>query len=429
MTTTVTERPDVETPTLLRAGTLIDGISDTPIHDAGIVIRGNRIERIVQGTKAEAIAASGARVLDYRAFTVLPGLIDSHVHLNLPADGTPAQDAVKEPAGALVAASARAAEIALGAGITTLRDTGSFHTTAFELRRAIELGWSVGPRLLLCGPPMTITGGHCWFLGGEADGVEGVRHAVRELVRRGADWIKVMGTGGGTPNTRPWLPAYSQAELDAIVDEAHSRERKVTVHCLSSVAIGMAITAGADQIEHAGFALDARGGSAFDHAMAARMAESGIVVSPTVSVRKFVLESLIASGRTDEHTLDQIEQWKIRFSNGMEQFRQLYEAGVNYVAGTDAGWHHTPFDGLAEEVALIAECGPSAMDAIKSATSTTASLYGMQDSIGSIRPGLIADIVAVDGDPLSNLRALRDVRAVMANGVVIPPGGVAGPAQ
>jgi imidazolonepropionase-like amidohydrolase len=321
---------------------------------------------------------------------------------------------VLEPAGALVAASATAATIALAGGITTVRDTGSFHDTTFDLRRAVDLGWATGPRMLLCGPPVTITGGHCWFFGGEADGVDGVRRRVRELVKAGADWIKVMGTGGGTPNTRPWMPAYSQDELNAIVDEAHSRERKVTVHCLSSVAIGMAITAGADQIEHAGFAKDGRGASEFDEEMADRMARSGIYVSPTVSVRKFILDHLVATGGP----ADAISGWQRKFDNGMEQFRRLQLAGVNFVTGTDAGWHRTPFDGIAEEMALISECGPSAMDTILSATSRAADHHGLGDTTGRVRAGLAADLIAVDGDPLTDLRTLRNIRMVMSDGAL-----------
>jgi len=398
--------------TVIRAGRLIDGSGDAPLVDATIVVRGSRFESVLTGDAARAMLESGASVIDQRDRTVLPGLIDSHVHLNLAADATPAEQAVLEPAGALVAASATAAGIALAGGITTVRDTGSYRDTAFELRRAVERGWATAPRLLLCGPPVTITGGHCWFFGGEADGVDGVRRRVRELVKAGADWIKVMGTGGGTPNTRPWLPAYTQEELNAIVDEAHSRERKVTVHCLSSLAIGMAITAGADQIEHAGFARDGHGGSEFDEAMADRMAESGIYMSPTVSVRKFIMDHLVAS----DGSPDQIAAWQRRFDNGMEQFRRLYAAGVNFVTGTDAGWHRTPFDGISEEMALISECGPTAMETIVATTSRTAALYNLGNEIGTVRAGLAADLIAVDGDPLTDLRALRNIRMVMSGG-------------
>ncbi|GAB2467956.1 imidazolonepropionase-like amidohydrolase [Conyzicola lurida] len=403
--------------TVVRAGRLIDGSGDAPLADATVVVRGGRIESVLTGDAAARAIESATTVLDHRAHTVLPGLIDSHVHLNLAADATPAEQAVLEPAGALVAASASAASIALSGGITTVRDTGSYRDTAFDLRRAVERGWASGPRMLLCGPPVTITGGHCWFFGGEADGVDGVRRRVRELVKAGADWIKVMGTGGGTPNTRPWMPAYSQDELNAIVDEAHSRERKVTVHCLSSVAIGMAITAGADQIEHAGFAKDGRGASEFDEEMADRMARSGIYVSPTVSVRKFILDHLVDTGGP----ADAIAGWQRKFDNGMEQFRRLQLAGVNFVTGTDAGWHRTPFDGIAEEMALISECGPSAMDTILSATSRAADHHGLGDQTGRVRAGLSADLIAVDGDPLTDLRSLRNIRLVMSGGTLHTP--------
>lgn len=355
----------------------------------------------------------GADVLDHRGHTVVPGLIDAHVHLNLRADGRIAE-AAAEPEGVLAVTSLVNARVALASGVTTVRDIGSVGRTTFDARAGAAASGLLMPRMLLAGAPVTMTGGHCWFFGGEADGVDGVRHRVRELVRDGSDWIKVMATGGGTPGSIPWKPSYTQAELDAIVDEAHRRGRKVTVHCLSAAGISMAVVAGADHIEHAGFAIDGHGGSRFDPAVADQLAAAGIVVTPTLSVRSFVRDHYAATG-APRSTID---EWQVKFENGMRQFEGLARAGVRFAAGTDAGWHRSPFDGLSEEIALISECGPSSLEALRSATSATAEHFQLP-GLGRIRPGAPADLVAVDGDPLDDPRVLSRVRLVVRAGAVV----------
>ena len=185
------------------------------------------------------------------------------MHLNLPGNNTPFEETVREPDGVLVASAANAARVALKAGITTVRDTGGRGDTTFQLRRALELGLGRGPRMLLVGQPVTITGGHTWYLGGEADGMDGVRLKVRQLAKAGADWIKVMGSGGGTLNTISYMPSFHREELVAIADEAHRLGRKVTVHCLCAEALENAVAAGVDGIEHAGFIINEAGEQLF----------------------------------------------------------------------------------------------------------------------------------------------------------------------
>lgn len=368
---------------------------------------------IIAGVDAGHAAPDGAVVLDHRGSTLLPGLIDAHVHLNLRADGSTAET-IAEPDGVLVATTIANARTALAAGITTVRDVGSKARTAFDARTGAAASRFPLPRLLVAGPPVTPTDGHCWFFGGTADGPAEVRTRVRELIEGGADWIKVMATGGGTPGTVPWEPSYSQAELDAIVDEAHGRDVKVTMHCLSAEGMSRAVHAGADHIEHAGFATDGTGGSRFDPALADRMAAAGVVVTPTLSVRLFMRDHQIAIGASPET----IDAWQRRFDNGMQQFSRLYAAGVRFAAGTDAGWHRTPFDGLAEEIACIAECGPGTAEALRSATSATATHFGLAGH-GTVRRNAPADLLIVDGDPLADPRALGRVRAVLRDGVLV----------
>jgi len=194
--------------------------------------------------------------------------------------------------GVLVASSMNAARIALESGITTVRDVGGRGQTTFDARTALRAGYGYGPRMLLAGQPMTITGGHCWYFGGEADGVDGVRAKVRELAKAGADWIKVIGSGGGTPNTLSHKPSFLPEELMAISDEAHRLDRRVTVHCLCAKAIEDAVAAQVDGIEHAGFLVDEAYTQEYAPRIAELMAEAGIPVTSTLAVGYEIIEAM-----------------------------------------------------------------------------------------------------------------------------------------
>lgn len=187
--------------TVIRADRLIDGTGAAPLEHAVLVVEGASIIGAFQGEAPADLVPPDATVLDYPGCTILPGLIDAHVHLNLPGDGTVLEEAAKEADGVLVATSAFWTERALAAGITTLRDLGGARSTVFDVRRALELGHGHGSRILACGQPITITGGHTWYFGGEADGEDGLRLKVRQMAKLGADFIKVMASGGGTVNT------------------------------------------------------------------------------------------------------------------------------------------------------------------------------------------------------------------------------------
>jgi imidazolonepropionase-like amidohydrolase len=245
---------------------------------------------------------------------------------------------------------------------------------------------------------------------------------VRELAKDGADWIKVMATGGGTRNTMSWKASYSVAELAAIVDEAHNLNRKVTVHCLSARGIEGAIDAGADQIEHASFFVDAAGHQEFEPAVAERMAASGIAVTPTLSVRAFVVMKLEAESNRSPRRQADLDQWRLMLDGGLAQFSLMQQMGINFVAGTDAGWMYSPFNGLPEEMALMNEGGISALDVIAAATGKAADTLGIGDHVGRVAAGMEADLISVNGDPLTDLRRLNEVALVMSRGRVIRAG-------
>ncbi|MDT7727624.1 MAG: hypothetical protein QOI21_4200 [Actinomycetota bacterium] len=404
--------------TVIRADRLIDGTGAAPVQDAVLVVDQGKIVGTFAGQAPEGLVPADAEVLDLPGCTILPGLIDSHVHMNFPGNGLLLEDIMTEPEGVLVATATFAAAKALAAGVTTVRDTGCVHSTVFEVRRALELGHGIGPRILACGQPITITGGHTWYLGGEADGEDGLRKKVRSMAKLGADAIKVMASGGGTRNTTSHLPSFSPAEMNAIVDEAHRMGRKVTAHCLNARAIEIAVEAGVDQLEHAGFLIDEAANQKFDPAVAEKIANAGVAVTSTLAVGEYAVEAMRAKPELTKAEQEFLDHWSMMLEDNLNTFTQLHEAGVRIVAGTDAGWRFTPIDGLAVEIELLERAGLSSMQALVAATGNAAATLGVDDKFGTLAPGLAADVLVVGGDPLENLSALQDVRLVLQGGKV-----------
>jgi imidazolonepropionase-like amidohydrolase len=404
--------------TVIKAARLIDGAGNAPVDAPVIVIRGSKIDAVLQGEPPAAILEEADQVIDLPDCTVLPGLIDMHVHLNLPGNGRPFEQSAQERDGVLAAHTVIAAQRALDAGITTVRDCGSRTNTAFDVRRARDLGYVRASRMVLAGPPITITGGHEWYLGGEADGVDGVRLKVRSLAKMGADFIKVLGSGGGTPNTKSWMPSFQPEEFTALVDETHRLGRKITIHCLNGQSMELAAAAGADQIEHGWFLLDEAGHQEYVPAVADKVAAAGTAVTPTLSVGSYPIYATKAKEALTADDQAYLSRWERMLEENVSHVSRMYAAGVTIVAGSDAGWNHSPFDALPEEIALLCQAGIPSMAAIKAATSTAAAVMGRDDEIGSVRPGLQADLIAVVGDPLADISALRSLRLVMQDGAV-----------
>ena len=281
---------------LVRAARLFDGTGAAPVERAAVVVRGGVIHSVHAGPAPRGEWPADAPVLDLGAATLLPGLIDAHVHLTCPGDGTPFETTVQEPDGTQLALAYRNAETALRAGITTLRDCGSMRSTTLDLRRAQRLGYARLPRLHLCRWPITMTGGHCRYFGGEADGPEGMREMVRRLVRAGVDYIKIMGSGGGTVGTISSRPSYTVEELRAAVDEAHRLNRRTGIHCTCAAATRNAIAAGTDHIEHALFLTDEAGHQEFEPDVADALARTATVTG-TLCVGYYVLARLSPQAR------------------------------------------------------------------------------------------------------------------------------------
>jgi imidazolonepropionase-like amidohydrolase len=403
-------------PIAIRADRLLDGSGGPPLPDP-VVVAGETIIGVYQGTVPAGVLPEGATVLDYTGCTLLPALIDAHVHLNLPGDGTPFEQVVAENDEVLTAATASAAQDLVAGGVLTVRDCGSRGTTAFSVRRALQLGYGQGPRMLLSGPPITVTGGHTWYLGGEADGVDGVRRKVREVCKLGADWIKVIGSGGGTVNTAADQPAFTRQELAAIVEQAHRQDRRVTVHTTCAEALDDAISCGVDQIEHGLFLID-EARQQYEPELAARLAAAGIPVTSTMVVGYDVMRRIDAKPEPSANDKVLRGQRERMLADSLSQFRLMREAGVRFIAGTDAGWRYTGFNSLPSQLWLMTEAGMTGAKAIAAATGAAADVLGVSSVTGRLAPGLAADIIAVRGDPVDDIRLLSDVRLVIQAGTI-----------
>jgi imidazolonepropionase-like amidohydrolase len=403
-------------PIAIRADRLLDGSGGPPVADP-VVVAGETITGVYQGTVPAGVLPEGATVLDYTGCTLLPGLIDAHVHLNLPGDGTPFEQVVAENDEVLTAATASAAQDLVAGGVLTVRDCGSRGTTAFSVRRALQLGYGQGPRMLLAGPPITVTGGHTWYLGGEADGVDGVRRKVREVVKLGADWIKVIGSGGGTVNTAADQPAFTREELAAIVEQAHRQDRRVTVHTTCAEALDDAIACGADQIEHGLFLID-EARQHYEPGVGTRLAASGIPVTSTMVVGYDVMRRIDAKPEPSANDKVLRGQRERMLADSLSQFRFMREAGVRFIAGTDGGWRYTGFNSLPSQLWLMTEAGMTGAEAIAAATGAAADVLGVSSVTGRLAPGLAADVIAVRGNPLDDIRLLSDVRLVIQAGTI-----------
>jgi len=369
-----------------------DGVADNPVA-ASLTLHDGLITSVDS-------PSSSANSLDLAGCTIIPGLIEGHAHLcfNAASDWRAVYDA--DTPATMALRMAQNGRRMLEAGITTVRDLGAPTALSIEIREAFASGLATGPRLLVAGAPITTTGGHCWFMGGEADGELGIRKAVREHVKAGVDWIKVMATGGNmTPRTNTFAPQFTVPELRACIEEAHRLRRKVTAHAHGSVGIRVATEAGVDMIEHCSFT--APGGYDYEPADGARIAAAQIGVSPTISIGYL---------RWPDDGLRK---------RRAEIMRDLLAQNCNVLMSTDCGIPGVPHEALGAAIKVLADMSElTPVEALRLATSTSARLLDLPDR-GVIAPGRGADLLIVQGDPTKDLSALERVRYVFKGGQLV----------
>lgn len=378
---------------------IIDGKGDA-VNRGFIVINGNRIEQVGKGQGLPG--GKGDEVVDLDGRTVLPGMIDCHVHVCIDGSADPLQSVGKDSDLLLIMKAARHAHLSLLSGVTALRDLGSKNGVSLALRDAVNLGITVGPRMICCGQAICITGGQGWEFSREADGVDEVRKAVREQLRMGANFIKLMATGGVmTPGIEAGAPQFSYDELKAGVEEAHKAGRKTAAHAQGNQGIKDSLRAGLDSIEH-GIFLD-------DEAIALFLEKKAVLV-PTLSAPFHILDKGEKSGIPNFV----IEKTKKVKDTHIESVKKAHEAGIPIAMGADAG---TPFNRHGEnlrELELLVGIGLSPMEAIVSATRTASETLGLGDQIGTLEKGKMADLIVVEGDPLKDITILQKKEKIVA---------------
>jgi imidazolonepropionase-like amidohydrolase len=396
---------------VIHAGRLLDVKTGKTLSNQTIIIQGDRISQV--GGIRDQLLPRDATVIELPDATVLPGLIDAHTHLTMNPNFGYSMLANSTARQALI--GAHNARVTLEAGFTTVRNVGAFNYSDVALRDAINAGDVPGPRMLVSGPPLSITGGHCdnnllpfedhATNPGVADGVEAVQHKTREIIKYGADLIKICATGGVLSHgDNPQASQYTLEEMKAIVADAHRLGRKVAAHAHGAQGIVWAAQAGVDSIEH---------GSYIDDAGIAEMKKDGTYLVPTLYLMDWFFENAEKIGTPAELVAKGREVMPAARKN----VARAFAAGVKVGFGTDAAVY--PHGLNAHEFAVMVKLGLSPLAAIQAATVNDADLLGWSDRVGTIEAGKFADIVAVDGDPLADVTTLERVKFVMKGGEVV----------
>jgi imidazolonepropionase-like amidohydrolase len=404
----------------LVGGKLIDGSGKNPIADATVLVDGKVVSET--GRKGKVKIPEGCRVIDVSGKTVMPGLIDLHVHLSM------GERDVLVPSAALPPTLGQSltfvgikgfahARRSLHMGFTTLRDVGDVGFLSVALRDTVAAGLVEGPRVVASGQFLTTTGGHadalpCWVKRDDeeanvADGREGVLRAVRRQIKMKTDWIKFFATGGIMD---PWdEQEFNDQEIETLVQESHDKGRRVCAHCMHPKGTLAAVRAGIDTVEH---------GSNLTEGIIELMLKKGTVLVPTLYAPYANVH------RGAEYGLPKIytERCKPIFENHVKSFQRALKAGVKMALGTDCGYTPCIHGTNAFELELLVKYGMSPMDALLCATRNAADALGMGGTLGTVKKGNWADLIVIDGNPLKDIRVLQEkekIVLVMKEGAVV----------
>jgi imidazolonepropionase-like amidohydrolase len=378
-------------------GQVIDGRGKA--YQGYVIVDGDKIAEV--GTGSGPHLGDSVVRRDLTSKSILPGLIDCHVHLRNDGVADPRAQAATDTDAVAVLRSARNARRTLECGVTTIRDCGSRGGIDFALRSAAQQGLCITPRLVLSGTVICMTGGHGWQLGCEADGPDAVRRAARVQIKAGADNVKLIASGGIlTPGTEIGASQFTIEEMRAAVDEAHAAGKTSCAHAHGTTAIKNAIKAGVDSVEH-GYLLD-------DEGIELMLDRGTYLVATSAAVRNVVKHGTDAGIRPEVFRKAQSV-----IDRHIASFKRAHKAGVKLAMGTDTGVPFTDHGNNLDEVVYLVEMGLSPLEALSATTIEAAKLLRLDDRIGSLEAGKLADFVIVDGDPLADTHILQDKSRIL----------------
>ncbi len=400
------------------------------LHNTAIRIVENKIDDTLPIDQLPSDADDNSEIIHLGDVSLIPGLVDAHCHMHCSAtkDAQALALTEKDDIQRLTMRAVSAMRKAILAGTTTVRDIGSRNEVAFPIKQAIKDGAIPGPRLLAAGTPITITAGHCWFFGTQADTADEVAKAVRNQVRQGADAIKIMSTGGMfTPTANPRQPQYPAETLAVAVREAARSGITVAAHCLSAQGVKNCIEANVHNLIHARwYSQDPEKGLEFDIAAAQQMADQGQWVDPTIG-HGMLGEEATQRGEAPPRAV----HWSVAGSDvdneaHYETLNQMHDLGVRFTNGLDMGMPHGTHDRSAANAwSVVENLGWDTWSALRMATTDTAEALGLDKEIGSITPGKTADLAAFNGNPAQNIRDMDRASTVIQNGSIIKLNNVA----
>lgn len=400
----------MENTVMVKRAAVITGLENDSLKNTSIVIRNGVIEALCPGgSLEEQNFIKSSKEVDANGLTILPGLINAHEHLVFRRCVRPTPEQMKASSETLLLTAVRSAVHSLCQGITTVRDMGDKYGVVSVLKKWVKEGRLSGPQILGCGSPISITGGHgSWSVSIEADGTDEVRKIVRQQLKEGADFIKVIASHDPTPVSIQGcysVPEMTREEIQVALDEAHRAGKKTDAHCMGPRALANVIAADVDCIQHGMYLTDQ---------LAASMTKKGIFLVPTMSA--YQRQTLHPRwGRGSEH----IRLHSYLIEPNRESTMIALQAGVAIGIGTDS------LGDYVEELEILAEMGVKAIEVIRSATQVNARILGLEDRIGIIKPGMQADLLAVEGKPLEDISTIRKVKWVMKQGVLYDINGLA----
>ena len=403
---------------LLRAGRLIDCRGDPPIENGSVLVQGSTIRAVGPADEVVAPEDAPVEIHYYPDKTLMPGMVDCHTHHNGFGDGRSGDDLATLSDELLTLQSARNARASLFSGVTSVRDNGAMNSTMFRLRDAVNLGITAAPRMVLCGRPIAIIGGHMGYFGSEVTGPVEARAMTRRLIKEGADYIKIAATGGSTRTSFPLRPSLDLDELIAITDEARKFGKLTAAHCVSTQGIVNSLDAGVDMIIHCRFK-EADGTLNFREDVAERIGEQGAYVNPTLHVARATVWVLQHKREREGLSVEeetQLEEGVRDFEARLEHCGRMIEMGLKVVTGSDSSWGDYQLGNTVHEAETLVVAGYSAMQGVLSVTSEAARSLGIGDSVGTLEPGKEADVIVVDGDPTEDINALGNVEEVFFAG-------------